>query len=563
MANINLDQIRALINSGAHEEARDQLIDVLYENYDDLAAWLLLTECAHDRTEYKRAIREALRIAPSNPTARRLAMDLAQQVEPSGEGRQRHAANRAIQSLFNLLLLLVIIGVGTGIVFLLIGEPRSDIDPTAIPAVALDQQCAASIENTSRLLEARCSFQALNTACIANPSVSFEPQPIGSQVFLAGDRIGINQLSAIETGDFVAGTDAWGLAILQPSNTLQIIVTSSVRLSDFNAAFTSFNFRSSPIPSPCDALPPSGVLMTTRQSPTNFTINGLSIVIDGAVFAQIDVAAGLRFFVLDGLLVIQNETFRESEAVQIDVNSLLQAVDDPSLARDNVIVRGKLENLTPLLTYTDPIIAVAANATPTLTPSATPTAGIRILSPTPTSRIPLPTSTPRPTQTATNTPIPTSTDIPSSSGTSIPTPPPIIVTESLPETITFDRQAWDCRFLIDDVSVQYQIIFEPVINQIIAASGILPQYNNTVVLLVGEQYQSVDQLGPEWARIPSYVEGEQWLLLRENDVLYTSSPDSYIADGIFRFVIQSDGISGGIFSGTRLIGIVQQCSVQN
>lgn len=568
MSDINFDQIRALIASKAYDEARDKLIDVLYEDYDNLEAWLLLTECTHDQEEYKRAIREALRIAPSNPTARRLAMGLAQRAEPSGEGRQRHATNRAIQSLFNMIVLSTIIGIGVGIVFLLLDQPSADTQATPPPAVAFDQQCTASVTLTLQRLEGRCGLPTVGSLCIANTTVSLQSRDNTVVKPLAGDRAMIEPLTALETSNFDLATGNWGMALLNPSSQLQILMTSGVRLTEFSSRFDRFSFGSSPLPSECPALPPSGLLLIAHQSASTIIINSLPLTLDGIVFMQVDVAAGLRVFVLDGRVIIGDTTLVTNDAAQVPVTALLQAVADPIVTTENVLLRGDFEVLNDMVAVLNDaaILEVAAAPTPTITPSFTATAGIRVLSPTPTLSEPPVSATPRPTRTPTHTPVPTSTDIPISSDTTIPnTPQPTITSDpyAVAEPVRFEAQEWDCRLSINDVTVQYQIIFEPARTNTILATAILPQFNNTVVLLAGENYQSSEQLTEDWIRVPGYLDGEQWLLLREQEVIYSDDPDAYIADGIFRFVIQADGISGGIFSGNRFIGVVQQCLVQN
>ncbi len=563
MADFDFDQIRALIDSDALEEARDKLVDILYADYDNLQAWLLLTECAYDQDEYKRAVREALRIQPDNPIARRLALNLAQQADPSGEGQQRQKTNTALQSLANFLILLLVIIIGASIVFVFIGLPSSSSNNNNVPVTtSLNQECAASIERTLRRLEARCGLLEPNSACLANPSVTFERNDGLAAPQLAGDKVRIDQLSAIETGNFSSGSDKWGLVIAQPTENVQLIITHGVRISNFDTEFQKFNFRSSPLTSECEALPPSGILLSTIGQSTQITLNDLPITLNGTIFTQVDAAAGLRIFVLDGTVTIQNNIFNTSESIHFDVTPLLLVESPLDFDTEEVVLRGKLDGLMALLDYQENIaIAVAQDVTPTVSQTPTIENTTQIITTTPTKRA---TSTPRPTQTPTSTQLPTSTDIPIGFSTHTPIPTATILESTIeaPNT-TFEAQVWNCRFLINDVIFEYQIIFESSTDQSINATALLPSYGNTVVLLEGELYQSASELSSDWVRIPSYLEGEQWLLLREQEILYSTAPDSYSIDGIFRFVLQSDGIVGGVFENSRLIGIVQQCLVQN
>lgn len=566
MASEKLETIRALIHSGNLEEARDQLIDILYEDYDNLEAWLLLTDCAHDREEYKRAVREALRIAPDDPTARRLAMSLARRVEPSGEGRQRQSTNRAIQSLFNLILLFAVIAVGTAIAFFLIAEQSgSSSSPTLEPAVAIDLQCQSQIDAALRVLEARCGLQPSGSACLANPRVEFSQPDANTSIQLAGDRISLEQLTAIETEPLDIGVGEWGLVIVNASDDVQIVVTSGVRVSDFTPSFDSAFFSSNPVLSECDSLPPSGLLISS-QVPHSIVLNDVPLIVNGIAFTQVDVSGGLRVFALSGSVDAAGQALTIGQSIEFDVNELLHVDDTTAFQREDVTLRGNLDTLAPLvpLISPDPVVLVAEEPTqtPTNTFTPSPTTGIRILSPTPSSTQAPRTATLRPTQTPTNTSVPTSTNIPTGIDSASITQTPIAIAEDA--TITLAATQLNCIFAINDSIINYQIILEPTLDGVVRGTALLPAYDNTVVLLSGLQINTADELDTDWARLPNYTNAVLWLLLQEDEILYSDIIENYLPNGVFRLIVRADDtVSGGIFVDQRLIGIVEECTFQN
>ena len=66
---VNLNAARKLIADNNLAQAREIVVEALHNDYDNIDAWMLLTDCARDREEYSRALREILRIDPENAEA--------------------------------------------------------------------------------------------------------------------------------------------------------------------------------------------------------------------------------------------------------------------------------------------------------------------------------------------------------------------------------------------------------------------------------------------------------------------------------------------------------------
>ncbi len=68
-----LEQAIALVKKGDNEQAREILKDILREDQNNETAWLYMITCAKTKGEFRRCVREVLRINPENETALKLA----------------------------------------------------------------------------------------------------------------------------------------------------------------------------------------------------------------------------------------------------------------------------------------------------------------------------------------------------------------------------------------------------------------------------------------------------------------------------------------------------------
>lgn len=68
-----LEQAIKLVKNGENEQAREILKSVLREDHNNETAWLYMITCAKTKGEFRRCVREVLRINPENETARKLA----------------------------------------------------------------------------------------------------------------------------------------------------------------------------------------------------------------------------------------------------------------------------------------------------------------------------------------------------------------------------------------------------------------------------------------------------------------------------------------------------------
>lgn len=589
-----LDDARNRLAEGDLEGARDALVDVLYEDYDNLEAWLLLTECAADTDEYARAIREALRIDPENPIARRLAVELARQGPPisaSGEAKARQQTSNAVRSVSNLIIFFVIVAIGTSIAIFvaLSGEQSQNQNNPSNSSNDTAAFCEAAVQTTYNRLEARCGLLEPASLCLGNLTVNFDVRENATLPLLPGDRVPAPAVIAFNTERYVTASGEWGIVVgqINDNGAIQMIVTSGVRVSGIEEQLASFVISSSPLENECGALPPPGVLLNGTTTAAPLEINGMQLMLDGVIFIQVDAAGGLRIVTFNGgaeLRVMGNGTesrasVRAGEWTTLPVNPRLQVIGEIEVPRiGDPPIRGNLSHIAQVAEalgldtagWQFPAGAVEV----AIQPTPTPTRGIRIPSATPTPTItntPRQTATLRPTRTPTATLVPTSTTIPVLEATPderLPESEQLGPPEDTPLSPTPIPQSpvsgtWQCEGRIDTINFAYILTIEPgLVRGRVLASAVVPAFGNTIVTLNGTLETVVDNLDANWTRIPSYQEGDTWLLLNEDAVLYTASGNRYDSNGTFRLIHNDGNLRGGIFEDERLIGTLASCELR-
>ncbi|MCB9435687.1 MAG: hypothetical protein H6673_01675 [Anaerolineales bacterium] len=565
----DLNEAISLIEAEDFDAAREIIVEILYKEYNNLEAWLLLTHCAVDRQEYARAVREALRINPDHVEARRLAVELARETSQENAPSQRRAAgNHMLRSLLNLLMVMTVVGAGALGAYLVLQPDDSPViqtAPTADPLVA----CAISVQSALDRLAARCGFLNTGEACLGNVPIEVGWRGDAQRFALAGDRVPVEAIQFINTTSFNMDTMGWGALILQLPERL-MVVTAGVRLSEFDTNLDSFVFSSNPVVSACPTVPPSGVLIDTEQS-TQFTINGALVNMVGTVFFQVDAAAGLKAVVLRGSVNFSDigRTVEAGQWVSWAVDPTLRVRELPSEPMTTVnSVRGNIMALTnlgiglelPVNQWWLPgfaapeMIFEPSTPTPTrhvtLTPLPTVTVTLNPHSPTPSQ-----TSTASPTPSPTETGIPTPTFLPFDNE---PTPTREIPSATLAalEPLT---GVWRCAALVGNLSFSYLVIIEaPTAADTILATGLLPDYGDTLVELTGVWLTDPSRLDQDWARIPVVGQPQGWLLLREDRLI--KDDDGYAAGGTLRLILGDNGImEGALFDGNNLIGFLNGC----
>ncbi len=591
-----LNDARNQLAEGDLEGARDALVDVLYDDYDNLDAWLLLTECAADQDEYARAIREALRVDPENPIARQLALDMARTspaTSASGEARVRQQTGNAVRSLGNWLIFFIVAGIGAAIAVAvaLSGSDSNGGDESRVDNEAVANICAVAAPTAYDRLAARCGLVSDGTVCLANPDVDFEMRPGFAPPVLPGDRVDTVNVVAFSTQRYTETSGAFGLVVLQQltaNNSVQVLVTNGVRLSEIQQIpdTPGFKVSSNPVLGPCNALPPPGALLISESNKT-LRINGLDVTINGVAFVQVDAAGGMRIVNLTGEVTLTNTV--TSDTVRLLTGQWTRLSVDPTLQAEDSIepaqigqapIRGNLDDIilaaSALGIITDNWLVPSGPVEVAIQPTPTATRGIRLQSATPTptaSRTPRSTATLRPTRTPTTTDVPTSTSIPvleatpderlpatevalnanDGSDAVEPTAPAAVQESPLSGT-------WDCMVTIDNISFSYIITIEPMlVRNRLLASAVIPSVENSVVTLEGNVNDDFTTLDANWTRIPDYQSGDRWILLRENTLLYPPGGTDYAADGTLRLIYNNGTLRGGIFMEERFVGLLSVC----
>ena len=627
----NIDKVHQLIEAGQLEEARDVLVDVLYEDYDNVEAWLLLTHCPQDHDEYARAIREVLRVDPENVEARRLAVELARdttrQAAASPKRRQQqHRKKRTLQrtarTFSNLIIVLIVLGIGAFIAFLLTVTQDQDDNvnvqvtlPTIDPVVA----CTEQISSTLNRLQARCSFLDPNSLCLANPKVEFMGLNGALNLQFPGDRINLQQVTTLSTERF--DNLNWGLIIIsaqssfgeESNDTLTLVVTSGVRLQNIDDHIERFSFSSNPVLSTCPAVPPSGILVSVpTDKMAEFEVNGAIVALQGTAFLQVDAAAGLRVTALEGIIRVEHDNFVQTveagEWFSWSVDPTLIVRDEPGdIMNTSDQLRGDISQLVPLamslelpsqqwvLPGVDAPFVFASEPSPIFEPSPTndeliATEEVFETDLTPISTIEDSTRTPTPippdliTVTASDN-IAETEDVVEPSSTIVSTQPTaslinqtstvlpsatLIATEIAESSATLPDIAergssWRCSVILGEITFRYIFTLEPTETTTVLASGQLPNFGNTLVALDGEWILNASELTEQWTEIPGMdtTTALAWLMLEETEILIEGSNGDYGIGGVLRLgLTQDSSMSGGIFDSEQLVGFINRCELQ-
>lgn len=593
----DLSEAIRLIEEDQPAAAREIIVDSLYQNYDDIAAWLLLTQCAQDTREYARAIREALRIEPENPEARRLAVDLARTAPEGASGRRSGASRRRhqrnwLQTVSRVAVFLVVVGVAVAIGAVLLSPDDDPVATSSVPAVGdPEEACRQNVEAVLQRLPARCGILEMNEVCLANAPVSFDVQDDNNTPQLVGDRIALESVNLVVTGDDEGSALEWGMVVIRarssfPSSTTDaaiFVATSGVRISAIDEGMLRFNLSSNPVVSDCPSALPSGVLVLTQSdgNAAEFTVNDLEISLEGSAFLQVDVAAGLRVVVLNGTgQVSLDGVLRRLSAgqwIRFGVNPTLAVQGPPGdVMVGRVNVRGNLAVILQLgealgediahweLPQAGPAVAFQTSPTSTQTPTLTLTPRPSATSSaTNTPPPPSATATLRPTGTATDTPRPAQPTSTFRDGEMLASPAATVTARdtvsSTPGTTTARAASqtavsignpmpvdsgqlsgvWECVVSANDNEFRYVLTIETVLDPSqLLASAQLPDFGNTVVLLQGSlrDASTPDDLDSSTPGAERGTGAQQELVLRETEVLVDGTGGSYGVGGELRLV---------------------------
>ncbi|MBZ0317605.1 MAG: hypothetical protein K8L91_14380 [Anaerolineae bacterium] len=361
----DLQRARELAAAGDSHEAREMLVRLLYEDYDNAEIWLELAQITEDREEYARAVREVLRIDPENVEARRMAVELSREAAQAPRQRadgtpSQRRGSRTLSFIYNLFVFSLIVAVAAGVAIYWV-ESNQDEDPPAVMAT-LDPAvvCARQVQSVLQRLPARCSLTEAGQVCLGNSDVFFAPQE--RSLLLPGDRGPLTNYIALETRPFDINTQNFGLLSLRAKTSyaddaaedVLFVMTSGVRLRDYDPHLEALTFSSNPVLSECASVPPAGLLVSgVMGKAARFEVNGLAISLDGTAFLQVDAAAGLRVIVLDGTAQLAASgieiTVSAGQWISWPVDPTLAVRDEPSDQLTMVdTLRGDLGLLIPL-----------------------------------------------------------------------------------------------------------------------------------------------------------------------------------------------------------------------
>jgi hypothetical protein len=363
----NLARAQALIEQGQFAQAREIVVEALHNDYDDLAAWQLLLDCARDRQEYGRALREILRLDPENKEARALAVELAQAVRGEGKKRRRRSPLGALlRVIVNTLAFLIVVGIAGGVAYAYLqwqgDNGENNNAPTAIvPTLDPLAKCQENVPLVYNRLTARCPLVQEGEACLINPAVTVQSNTGRTDLLtLAGDDALISNLQTLETFLYSPDDFSFGMAMLRGRATFEesndssmlMVVTPGVQVRFFDEQLSQVTFSSNPTPSECPATPPAGLLLHVPDNESAaFELNDEPMLLSGTVFLQVDVAAGMRGIVMEGEVSLEDRdrVVMQGQWFKVNVDAALLASPVPvEVFEAPPTVRGDLLQLLPL-----------------------------------------------------------------------------------------------------------------------------------------------------------------------------------------------------------------------
>ncbi|MCI0712201.1 MAG: hypothetical protein L0154_18750 [Chloroflexi bacterium] len=416
----NLARARVLIEQGQFPQAREIVVEALHTNYDDLAAWQLLLDCARDRQEYGRTLREILRIDPENKEARALAVELAKATRGEGQQRRRRRSplGTILRIVVNTFAFLIVIGIAGGVAYLYLqwqGDNNGSANsPTAIvPTLDALAKCQENVPLAYNRLTARCPLVQPGEACLINPAATVQSNTGRTDLLtLAGDDALLSNLQSLETFMYNPADFTFGMVMLRgltsfeedSGSSMLMVVTPGVQVRFFDEQLNQVTFSSNPTPSECPATPPAGLLVHVSGNESGaFEINDEPMLLSGTLFLQVDVAAGLRGIVIEGevSLVNRERVVMQGEWFKVNVDATLLASPVPvEVFEAPPTVRGDLLQLLSLGQALDLNIAnwqfpgieipTSESSAPPLTTAAPPGSNL------PTTAPDIPTATPVP-----------------------------------------------------------------------------------------------------------------------------------------------------------------------
>lgn len=570
------------IRDGQFAEAREVLVEMLHQDYDNAQAWFWLAHCAADDEEYGRALRETLRLDPENKEARRMAAELARSQGPSPARSSTILAKDASRWHFsltlNFVIFLAILGLAGSITYLWLNWQQEEQQSETNRAATLDAAavCTQQVNSILSLLPARCSLTPRNHVCLANLTLktttkSGEP----AMLLRAGDSVPLGDLLSLETETLNPIAQQWGLAYLlgqtsfpdDSEESTLFFLTQGVRLTDFDDRMTNFTFASSPISPPCSDAPPSGVLIhTPTQETVLFRVNNAKLELSGTAFMQLDVAAGFRVAVLQGEVTLSNVnasvTAQAGKIIQWQVESdrLVSENSVGTVSEDAGRVRGNLQALRNLG------VVLELDTQAWALPGETPLTVAQISSLTPTEAFasppPILTSTP-----SLNEATPTSTPPLPDLATSMP------VTPEPPSNTDFRQELkgiWRCNVFEEEERLRYFLSFEDFLpDGQIRGTAALPDFNYSILRLQGKLIFETPDEG--WEEVPTSTSQDivAWLVLYEEAFVKDNSNGDYAPTKTIRLVVSRNRpLSGAFFerdSTSRretLLGFFTNCEKQ-
>lgn len=589
----NLQRAIELIRDQQPDKAREILLAILHKNYDNAPAWFWLAHCAEDDEEYARALREVLRLDPENDEARRLAMQLTRQSASLAKNHQTSQptlvetdqTRHILSSILNIFGFLIIIAISVGVAYAWL-YLREDETPTPSPSqVAATTDaitlCSTQITNATRNIAARCSSTRPGEICLISGDLNtLQRDTLSHTLFVGGNKAPLDTYTLLDTATFGGEPPReWGsLWIKIPTNdtnTISVLVTGGVRISEITPMWSSFSFFSNPSGADtCPELPPSGILASSLTS-SPLLLNNAQLDFVGTIFLQLDVAAGLRIAVLEGTITLTTASYSQSanagQVLQIPVDPERRIQDAPSNLFNVTERIRNLRNLIPLMeglelstanwTYAYDASALAQNITPTVTP---PLPDLGELSPTndaPTTTLPptvtliIPSFTPRPnnstTPQATLTPLPPITNVFSD------------ISLDAATAAAYLQNQWRCTISAETNSGAYVLDIQKIRQSTLVGSGIraTTPLHWRAIKGIYETQAPEDVL---WEVVPNYRADSiiGWLILQE--IVYGTSKAYTL-----RLILNQNGrISGAIFvreinsPDEILVGFIPNCTQQ-
>ncbi|MGD0611652.1 MAG: hypothetical protein ABSB41_09060 [Anaerolineales bacterium] len=315
-----LRQAAEFIRIGRQKEARQLLREVLVADRNNLTAWELLFNVAHNNEEKTFCLKAILTLRPDHPWARQQLTEINPAAAASPEASTQanpplhetaptqpaplpggvvpEEPEKRNSSRFFVAAAVIIFGLlCVGLVIIAVARfgVLSRTSSPALTATALaahDQDCQALIQQAVQASGSSCQQIGSNKVCYGNDTIQADLIPSASERFVQrGDVVDIGLLRSLSASPLELDKHQWGIAVFKvianlprslPGETVTMLVFGNTLLDNGTGSLEAFHFSSEFGQIVCNKVNLDGIMVTMPKGQgVHFTVNGAELTLMG------------------------------------------------------------------------------------------------------------------------------------------------------------------------------------------------------------------------------------------------------------------------------------------